>query len=389
MRVNTAKHYIPKCVHFNICGGCQFRNQQYNKQLALKQKDVSACLSEFNHPKINHILASPHINYYRNKMEYACGVWDGVLVVGLRARNTYFKIIPLTHCYLQSERSAQIISAISSSAVKLGITGYHRKKAEGILRYAVVREGKHTDQIMVNLITSRASKDVIKALCDAVQTLHPYISSLLWSQTDNRSDVAAGETTEIMYGQDYIEEHIGNIRFKISPCSFFQTNTTGAEVLYNVIKKYARTFNARVLLDMYCGAGGIGLCLSSIFKRVIGIENNQHAVADARHNMHLNNISNIEFHCLQAEQFNHDLVQEDFNHILAVVDPPRPGMDTKLIKFLCTARPAGIIYVSCNLIALKRDLQRLIQYYRISSIQPIDLFPHTPHVETVVVLKAR
>jgi len=384
----TATRYtIHTCGHFGECGGCLFRDIPYKKQLGLKQKQIADACAEINHPKISTIIPSPSVDYYRNKMEYAFGVWDESLVLGLRARKKFYKVVDVKKCRLQSAKSGAILATVRAAACRLKIPAYHRGRSTGILRYAVVREGKKTGSIMVNLITSPVKKDSINKLLDEVFEKHPTITSLLWSVTTTRSDVAIGETTECVQGSECIEEKIGKLLFRISPYSFFQTNSDGAAVLYETIKKYAAQAHSRLLLDIYCGGGGIGLYCADMFDRVIGFEVNQESVSDALLNMKINNIKNSEFICSRARDIHQHRFQEKFSKITAIVDPPRSGLNEELITFLCTNKPAHLIYVSCNPKALSRDLQRLAQFYKISGIQPIDLFPHTPHIETVAALQ--
>lgn len=383
------RYKINTCKHFGICGGCRFRDVSYTKQLKVKQQSITTALTIFPHPAIQPIIPSPLVDYYRNKMEYACGVWDDKLVLGLRERKKFYHIIDVKECYLQSPVSDRIRSVVRKAALKEKIKAFHRKKLTGVLRYLVIREGKKTGEVMVNLITSPVNKNKLKPIFDAIHKVSPEIRTLVWSVTDSPSDVAIGKHMEIVWGPGYIEEQVGSCRFKISPYSFFQTNTRGAEVMYRVIKQCVRKAPKDLLLDIYSGAGGIGLYLASLYKMVIGLESNVAACHDAWVNMKLNNIHNYQIINTRAEDIWWHKTTFSFTNVTAVVDPPRPGLCSELIEFLCDKKPSVLLYISCNPDALKRDLQRLSQYYKITKIQPIDLFPHTPHIETVVVLKSR
>lgn len=383
------RYTIHKCKHFGICGGCRFRDVSYAKQLKVKQRSITKALATLPHPAIQPIIPSPLVDYYRNKMEYACGVWDDKLVLGLRERKKFYHIIDVKECYLQSPVSDRIRSVVRKAALKKKIKAFHRKKLTGVLRYLVIREGKKTGEVMVNLITSPVNKNKLKPIFDAIHKVSPEIRTLVWSVTDSSSDVAVGKHMETVWGRGYIEEQVGSCRFKISPYSFFQTNTRGTEVMYRIIKQCVRKAPKDLLLDIYSGAGCIGLYLASLYKMVIGLESNVSACQDARVNMKLNNIHNYQIINTKAEDIWWQKTTFSYTNVTAVVDPPRPGLSSPLIDFLCDKKPLVLLYISCNPDALKRDLQRLTQYYKITKIQPIDLFPHTPHIETVVVLKSR
>lgn len=383
------KNQIQKCKYFGVCGGCKYRDLSYKKQLKQKEKRIKESLRSFAHPVVKPILPSPVIEYYRNKMEYSFGIWDEKLALGLRERKKYYHVIDVKKCFLQSPLSDKIRDTVRKSALTAKIKAYHRNKLTGILRYLVIREGKNTNQCMVHFITSPTPEKKMNPIFKDLQQKYPEITTLIWSVTESTSDVAIGEHMEVIWGPGYIEECIGKLRVKVSPYSFYQANTLGAETLYDVIKKYVKNAPKEILLDIYSGAGCIGLFVADMFKMVIGLEQNHFAVKDAHSNMRSNNIHNYRAICTRAEDIKHQPTTFSFTEVTAVVNPPRPGLGSELLDFLCEKKPAVLLYVSCNPDALERDLQRLTQYYKITNIQPIDLFPHTPHVETVIMLKRR
>ena len=383
------RYKINTCKHFGVCGGCRHRDMIYSKQLKKKKKKITDALSHIAHPAIKPILGSPVIDYYRNKMEFAFGIWDDEQVLGLRERNKYYHVIDVKKCYLQSPLSDTIRKVVREAAKKSKIKAFHRKKLTGVLRYLVIREGKNTGHCMVNLITSPVKENRLKRIFTALRNECPEVTTCIWSVTDSPSDVAYGEKSTVMWGNGFIKEKIGHITCRISPYSFFQTNSRGTELLYDTIKKYVRKAPRDILLDIYCGGGGIGMYLSDLFNMVIGLDANASAVHDAQVNMNINNIKNYQVMCTKADDIKQHKTTFLFSGVTAIVDPPRPGLSSDLIDFLIDKKPPVLLYISCNPDALRRDLQRLNQYYKITAIQPIDLFPHTPHIETVIVLKAR
>ncbi|MBD3271333.1 MAG: 23S rRNA (uracil(1939)-C(5))-methyltransferase RlmD [Elusimicrobia bacterium] len=380
---------IHPCQHFGVCGGCSLRNHTYDQQCALKYQHVCDVFAGIEHPSIPSVIPSPVIEYYRNKMEYACGVWDGMCAIGLRERKAYYHVIDLKHCFLQSETANQILATVRTGAVRFNITGFHRKLHTGILRYVVIREGKNTGEILVNCITTPVDHKHLAPLFSLIRSAHPEITSFIWSTTAEKNDCAFGSKTSIIWGTGLIKEKINGLTFVIGPYSFFQTNTACVEKLYALLAQQCMSGNYSVVLDLFCGSGGIALSVADRAEKVIGIEHNPEAIQCACRNSQDNGITNCDFFHRDVNQLSwHELIQ-DWDQTCVILDPPRPGLGTKLKDMLMTKKPGYILYVSCNSRALMNDLQRMIQYYRITSIQPIDLFPHTPHYETVVALKKR
>jgi len=281
-----------------------------------------------------------------------------------------------------------VLEIVRAWAKRAGLSGYHRRRHEGDLRYLVLREGKHTGQRMAILI---ASRELPQALLDELRgPLKPLVTTCWLGVTDMRSDVARAETMHLLWGSGVIGETLGRLHFEISPYSFFQTNTRGTELLYGLLAAWARP-QTGVLLDLYCGAGGIGLSLSHCFDRLIGIDTNRDSIQDAARSAERNAILNAEFVCDDAMHFLAKLPASKASIQLAsvIVDPPRPGLHAKAMQALLEINPARLAYVSCNPESLARDLQIVAPLYRIASVQPVDLFPQTPHVETVAFLEHR
>jgi 23S rRNA (uracil1939-C5)-methyltransferase len=400
------------CSHFGVCGGCtcapstidsqerrpaegevrpQRRPAAYESQLAAKEARVRELLSGFDVGEWRPIVPSPETWFYRNKMEFAFAVgWETPdLVLGLREAGRFDRVVDVQSCLLMSPEASAILNIVRSWAKEHALTGYHRGRHQGDLRYLVLREAKNTGQRMAVLITSRALPDhSLQALREKIE---PLVTTFLTGATETKSDVARAEETHCLWGAGTIEERLNKLRFEISPYSFFQTNTHGTEKLYALLEAWAREGQAGALVDLYCGAGGIALSLAHCFDRVIGIDTNRGAIGDAGRNAERNGIGNAEFVCEDALEFLKKLPASKLSVQLAamVVDPPRPGLHPKALQALLEMNPARLAYVSCSPESLARDLGRLAPLYHIRSVQPVDLFPQTPHTETVVFLEHR
>jgi 23S rRNA (uracil1939-C5)-methyltransferase len=393
------------CRHFGVCGGCTCRTDEngvvspppYPEQLATKEALVRRLLSPFEVMEWRPIIPSPDLWSYRNKMEYAFGLltWTGrELVIGLRQAGRFDRVVDLETCFLMSDECVELIARVRRWAKQAGFSGYDRGRHNGDLRYLVVREGKNTGQRMAVLIASADAQDRI---LPALETLNADIESLtstFWAGfTDCRSDVARAEKEKmhLLRGPGTIQESLNGVSYRISPYSFFQTNTHGTERLYGLLADWAKEDTGGALMDLYCGSGGIALSLASHFDRVVGVDINAEAIEDARFNAELNGLKNTEFVASDTENFLKILPATKLAVQLgaAVIDPPRPGLQPKAMQAVLDLNPRRLAYVSCKPESLARDLTSLIPFYRIRSVQPVDLFPHTPHVETLVALEHR
>lgn len=381
------------CPHFGACGGCSFLNVPYQEQLLQKEILVRNHTRPFAPKEIRPIIPSPQPYFYRNKMEFAFGcTTESEFSLGLRRKNSFWRIIDVEACRLLSELSNEILKFVRLWAKQSGISAFNRKNHKGALRYLVVREGKKTGNVLLNLITTyEIEKDTVHALANELKTRFPQITTLLWGRNSGKSDVAYAQDTEILLGDGFIEDIIGEVKFKISPSSFFQTNTLAAEKLYNVIKELAVASgsDSNLVLDLYCGAGGISLFIADKSKNIIGIESNPNALADAEINAQKNSINNVKFLRGETEKLLPQVLEENRSSSIIIVDPPRAGLHPKALKMLMEHKSQHIIYVSCNPKALEANLEILTKIYDVCLVQPLDLFPHTPHVETVVWLRGR
>jgi 23S rRNA (uracil1939-C5)-methyltransferase len=383
---------VMDCKHFGQCGGCRCEASQkplpYATELQQKETRVHELLAAFEIDAWRPIIPSPEEWYYRNKMEYAFAVWDEKLVLGLREEGRFDRIVDVETCGLMSDESVEVLKRVRQWALEKGLKGYHRQRHEGDLRYMVIREGKNTgDRMGVLLATSRGA-----AQCESgdLPDLRSLLSTFWLGVSDSKSDVARAEDMRLLWGPGAITEKLIARTYQISPYSFFQTNTRGTEKLYAYLQSWGATVHG-TLMDLYCGSGGIALALADQFDRVIGIDSNAGAIEDAKKNALANGLQNTEFVCEDAQEFLKKLPGSKLSVQLSavVVDPPRAGLHPKALSALLEINPPRLAYVSCNPESLARDLQRLVPFYRIGSAQPVDLFPHTAHVETVVFMEHR
>jgi 23S rRNA (uracil1939-C5)-methyltransferase len=394
--------FTVECNHFGVCGGCRCESDSaespkplpYPQELLQKGKRIRELLAAYDVEAWKPIIPSPEEWYYRNKMEYAFAVWDDHLVLGLREAGRFDRVIDLETCGLMSPESLEVLKRVRQWANATGLKGYHRRRHEGDLRYLVLREGKNTGERMAVLLAHH-EVDVAPLR----EQLLPLLSTAWLGITDAQSDVARADDMRLLWGSGTITEKLNSITYRISPYSFFQTNTRGTEKLYNLLKEWASPSpyvgrgagSEGGLLDLYCGSGGITLALADSFDRVVGIDTNAGAIEDAKKNAARNEIGNAEFVCEDALEFLRKLPGSKLSIQLSaiVVDPPRAGLHPKALQALLEMNPPRLAYVSCNPESLARDLQTLVPFYRIRSAQPVDLFPHTVHVETVVLMEHR
>ena len=388
----------PVCEHFKWCGGCTTQQLDYQKQLYYKQKQVSDILNKIGGEKnldINTIIGCENTFFYRNKMEYTfSGIpwyigdesYDDV-IIGLHVPKRFDKILNINKCHINHEVFNDILEISKEVTVKEKMIPYHVRKHTGFLRFLVIRIGIHTNEVMVNLVTAGYKPKIIKPLVDAIVDGIPNIKSIVNTINNQKSNIASG-TSKLFYGDEYINEKIGEYTFKISANSFFQTNSYQVKTLYDYIIKTADFKKSDIVYDLYCGTGTIGIYVSSFVKKVYGIEIVKDAIEDAKFNAKKNNIRNISFYDSDIKDFftNENSKIDKPNTI--IVDPPRPGLHPDVVKDIITLSPSKIVYVSCNPSTQARDVKIFSEdSYKISDIQPIDMFPHTPHIECIITLK--
>jgi len=403
------------CPYFGVCGGCKWQHLSYDKQVEFKQGTIQDSLRKIGKmtdlPEMLPMIPSPEEYFYRNKIELSFGVVpyksqaqhheakqseDGPAeeeqgtYLGYHGSGSFYKIVDVDACMLMSEFTNKLLEIIKGFVMKKGLTAHDPRSHEGFLRHLVMREGKNTGEVMINLITAPTeeyTEEFFKPLIDELLLQEKddhKIESILWSINGSKADVARADETKILYGRDYIVDKIGDLLFKISPFSFFQTNTKGAEVLYDVVRQFADLKGGEKVIDLYAGTGTIGMYLAKDASKVFAVEENEGAVEDAKTNARMNNIMNIDFQTGKVEKDAFPLVFERPD--LVIIDPPRAGLHPRALEMLPKFRAQKIIYVSCNPTTLARDIEFLSKKYKVGRIQGVDMFPQTYHVETVIEL---
>lgn len=403
-------HQQAVCPHFGACGGCTLQHLVYDQQLRFKQQQVIEALERiggFTDTEVRPTLPSPDPFYYRNKMEFSFSPsrWltpaemaidrdrDPGLYLGLHVKNFFEKIIDVQSCHLLSPLAADVVNTVRSFSQSTGRPAYQTRAHEGFWRFLVIRQSKNIDQLMVNLVTFEHDAKIAGQFRALMLDRFPQITSLLYSTTRSRSGVAHGEEEFLLAGRAVIEEKLGGFVYEISSNSFFQTNTRQAERLYTQVMQFAELSPDQTVYDLYCGAGTISLFISRQVRRVIGFEAASAAIADAKKNAAANRVENCEFVASDLRNLRRDSAEVLHRHgapEVVIVDPPRGGMHPQTVQALLHLRPRRIVHVSCNPATLARDLQELCrEHYRLEAVQPVDMFPHTYHIEVVAQLSLR
>ena len=389
-----------KCNHYYICSKIQ--NLSYNKQVLEKSNQVEDAfrrLGGFSDFKLSDIIKSDIIFNYRNKMEFTFSPnrWvlesepegvDRSFALGLHMTGRYDKILDIHNCHIQPDIGNKILSIARNVCLQNPeLKPYDSKTHIGFLRFLMLRFGINTKQLMVNIVTAYDDLDKLSPLVDALLKEVPEISSMVNNVNTRKADVAYGEFETLVYGNPFIEEKIGGLIFEISANSFFQTNTFQGEKLYEEVKKAAELGGEEVIYDLYCGTGTIGLFLSNKAKQVYGFEVIRSALEDAEKNARKNNISNIKFLKANLDTFfkSGQLPKKIPKPDIMIVDPPRAGMHPDMAQYIPKLNAKKIIYVSCNPTTQARDAKILYEKgYKLKTGVMVDMFPHTPHIETVV-----
>lgn len=377
------------CPVFEDCGGCTYQNLMYENQLSLKKKFILDILKDFNIEELYEgVEGSKNSFEYRNKMEFSFGdeYKDGPLTLGLHKRGSMYDIVNTDVCILVDEDFRNILKAVLSYARENNYSYYHKRSHQGLLRHLVIRKGIMTGAILVNLVTSSQGTIDEEGLTNAILDLplKGQVQGIIHTVNDSLADVVQEDSGKILYGQDFITDKLYDLSFKITPYSFFQTNTIGAMQLYSVVKDFVGADKSKLLYDLYCGTGTIAQVLSPCADKVIGIELVEEAVVAARENAKLNGIKNCEFLAGDVLELV-DTLKEKPDVI--ILDPPRDGIHPKAIWKILDFEPKSFVYVSCKPTSLARDLPFFIERgYEIKRVKSVDMFPQTPHVETVVLM---
>jgi len=405
----SSRRAVPFCQHYGVCGGCKWQCLAYEDQIKYKQKQVTDNLTRIGKielPEISPILGSEKTEFYRNKLEFTFSdkrwlteeevkadvQYDQMNAVGFHIPGAFDKVLAIEKCWLQDDISNQIRNAIRDYAYEHNYAFYNIRNHEGVLRNLMIRTSS-TGELMVLLqvrVSCDKDLDQTKELLAYVADKFPQITSLLYVVNNKQNDTINDLDVEVFKGNDHIFEEMEGLRFKVGPKSFYQTNSEQAYNLYKVARDFAGLTGEELVYDLYTGTGTIANFVSRRAKKVIGIEYVPEAIEDAKVNSAINGIDNTLFYAGDMkDMLTQDFINEHGRPDVIITDPPRAGMHTDVIDVILFAEPRRIVYVSCNPATQARDLQLLDAKYKVMAVQPVDMFPHTHHVENVVLLEKK
>lgn len=399
----------PVCQHFGVCGGCKWQNLPYEEQLRAKQQQVFDQLSRISHvqlPEFNPIMGSQLTLHYRNKLEFGCSnkrwltreqvasgeTFDTMNAIGFHITGAFDKILPIEKCWLMDDLQNRIRNEIRDYALANGITFFDLRQQVGLLRDVMIRNSD-TGEWMVLVqfhFESEGDQQTAEALLSHLGEQFPQITSLLWVDNQKCNDTFGDLPVQVFKGNDHIFEVMEDLKFKVGPKSFYQTNTLQAYHLYDVARQFANLNGNEIVYDLYTGTGTIANFVARKAKKVVGVEYVPEAIEDAKVNSELNGIDNTTFYAGDMKDIlNDEFIAENGQPDVIITDPPRAGMHADVLETIVRANPKRIVYVSCNPATQARDLIALDNNYEVKAVQPVDMFPHTPHVENVVLLERR
>lgn len=377
------------CPIYSQCGGCQLQHLSYEGQLDFKKKQVERVLTRIGKLDLTKVYVHPTLGMndpwnYRNKAQVPIGEREGGLVAGFYQKRSH-DIIDMERCLIQQAENDDIVQAVKSICETYGIRAYNEEKHKGWLRHIMVRYGLVTKEMMVVFVSKTADFPHKNDIITEITTQFPQVKSIVQNINNKRTNVIFGDETKVLWGEEYIYDKIGDVKFAISARSFYQVNPKQTKVLYDKALEYAGLTGKESVIDAYCGIGTISLFLAQKAKRVFGVEIVPEAIEDAMRNAELNGITNAEFAVGEAEVVIPEWYEQGNAADVIVVDPPRKGCDEALLKTIIDMKPKRVVYVSCNPGTLARDLQVLeLGGYETVEVQPVDMFPHTTHVEVIV-----
>jgi len=410
----SADRVEPFCQHFGVCGGCQWQMLPYTRQLQYKQKQVNDNLKRIGKvllPEMLPIVGAAEDRYYRNKLEYTFSTKEFIpaqdfrkmkeeevlpseqglseKALGFHAKGFFDKVVHIEKCWLQSEPTNLIRNAVRQYAYENNLSFYDIRNHVGFLRTMQVRICR-TGEVMVNLVVGEDSPKKLKGILGFLEQTFPDITTLLYTINLKKNDSMHDLEPVVYKGKGYVIEKLEDFSFKIGPKSFFQTNTAQGERLYQITRDFAELDGTQTVYDLYCGTGSIGIFCSRGAKKIIGVEAIDAAVKDARENAAINNISDAEFYSGDViDVCNDEFFAQHGRPDVIITDPPRAGMHEKLVQKILEIGAPLVVYVSCNPATQARDLALLDAKYTVTKVQPVDMFPHTHHIENIVQLKLK
>jgi 23S rRNA (uracil1939-C5)-methyltransferase len=381
----------PPCPYFGRCGGCRLQHLDYPMQLAFKEKQVRDCLERLGDVagfELRPIVAAPEPYGYRNKMEFTVAEAGGQPVIGLHEADRYDAVLDIERCLLQSETMNTLLDETRRQARARRLPVWNGATEQGLLRFVTLREGRRTGDAMVNLVAASPDVERLAPVAQGLKERVPATASVVLNVNAKKASVAVGTEEHVLLGRDHITESLGGVSFQVSANSFFQTNTVQAERLFALVESACEPCADEVLVDLYSGTGAISLLLARRCRHVYGIELAPAAVADAVRNARANAIDNCTFLAGEVRHVLPTLVDQGVKAETVVADPPRAGFHPKALTALAALGPARIVYVSCNPSTLARDVGDLLRRgYRLEWVQPVDMFPQTPHIEAIARLR--
>ena len=379
------------CKTFPKCGGCNLRHIKYDKTLEIKKSIVENNIKKLGieNVKINDCIGMENPYSYRNKLQYPVGTVDGKPSMGVFAKRSH-RIIETNNCLIQNKKNQEIANDLFEFIVKNNIPVYNEETRTGEIRHIYIRIGIKKQEVMVILITNQEEITKEKELVEYITKKHNEIKTVVKNINPKFTNVILGDKNIVLFGEGNIYDNLLGYNFKISPMSFYQVNPIQTEKLYDLAIKKANLNKNETVFDLYCGIGTIGICASKYVKKVYGIETVPQAIKDAKENVKINNLDNLEFITGDVEEVLPKLIKkESIKPDVIFIDPPRKGCDNKTIDTLLEILPKKIVYISCNPATLARDLKLLEEKYKIEEITPVDMFPFTSHTENIAVLKLK
>jgi len=402
----SSERVQPFCKHFGTCGGCKWQLLSYEKQLYYKQKQVQDQLNRIGKvelPEISPIIGSESNRFYRNKLEFTFSNkrWlsfeevdsnskiEDPNALGFHVPGMFDKVLQISKCWLQPEPSNKIRNFIFDYALKNKLDFFDIRNQTGFLRTLIIRTSTIGETMLIVTFYRENTIERTKLL-EAVRLEFPEITSLLYTINTKGNDTITDQKIEVFSGREFIFEKMGELQFKIGPKSFFQTNSEQAHTLYRVVKDFADLHGEEVVYDLYTGTGTIANFIAAYAKKVVGIEYVREAITDAKENSTINKVKNTTFYSGDIKELlNNDFIIQNGKPDVIITDPPRAGMHADVVKAILEIQPGKIVYVSCNPATQARDLKMLSEFYFVKKVQPVDMFPHTHHVENVVLLKKK
>ncbi|PTI70401.1 23S rRNA (uracil(1939)-C(5))-methyltransferase RlmD [Staphylococcus succinus] len=392
IKAKSEERVEPPCVYYYKCGGCQLQHMTYQAQLNMKKKQVINLFQRkagFKDTVIHDTVGMDNPWYYRNKSQIPVGKNDEQNVIMGYYRQRSHQIIDMDECLIQDNIHQDVMNKIKLWFNELNVSTYNEHKKQGLMRHVVIRTGHHSGELMVVFVTNGKKFKQSAIMVEKLLTAFPNIVSIKHNINDTHSNVIMGQTSHTLYGKDEIQDTLSDVTFKINDQSFYQINSVQTEKLYQKAIDYAELQGEETVLDTYCGIGTIGLYMAPKAKHVYGVEIVAEAIADAQQNATLNQFENTTFVCGKAEEVILKWKADGIKPDVVMVDPPRKGCDESFLDTLLELNPRKIVYISCNPSTQQRDAQQLATQYKLIQITPVDMFPHTTHVETVAQFERR